>query len=422
MGAAGAMTMDSIANGDVRITVSGRAVVNKSEVLGWGVAIAGGFNGKVGGGTYIEINGGTVNGDIVGGMFHAAGSGFYIDGSTNVTVSKGTINGDIYGGAPTNETQVRGDSTVSFAGDGADIKFSGTVYGDGGAYYKNSTVKGAKTFNFGTAEQGFAGGFNGKLNGFDIVSVAEKSNVIWNNFSQDTLVMASGDAAIVNEGKMNLVLNSSVKKGAAMNFTATDITKLTVGGGSYKDGVITFGGADTSMSVGGGDSSAPIKVGSGDNDVATVVIGGASGAKPAVTMSFDTTTLGDGQLSVKSVSDVIAGVAPSEVEGMVTALAAFSFDVDGQTEEGLGTTVVLSFYLGDLYDGASQLAVWHRKNAGDAWKLLNTEVKYDGENALFTADRFSDYMVGAVPEPAAVAGILGSLALAFSAYRRQNRR
>ena len=139
-------------------------------------------------------------------------------------------------------------------------------------------------------------------------------------------------------------------------------------------------------------------------------------------MSFDTTTLGDGQLSVKSVSDVIAGVAPSEVEGMVTALAAFSFDVDGQTEEGLGTTVVLSFYLGDLYDGASQLAVWHRKNAGDAWKLLNTEVKYDGENALFTADRFSDYMVGAVPEPAAVAGILGSLALAFSAYRRQNRR
>ncbi len=267
-----------------------------------------------------------------------------------------------------------------------------------------------------------AGGFNGKLNGFDIVSVAEKSNVIWNNFSQDTLVMASGDAAIVNAGKMNLVLDSSVKKGAAMNFSATDTTKLTVGGGSYRDGVITFGGADTSMSVGGGDSSAPIKVGSGDNDVATVVIGGASGAKPAVTMSFDTTTLGDGQLSVKSVSDVIAGVAPSEVEGMVTALAAFSFDVDGQTEEGLGTTVVLSFYLGDLYDGASQLAVWHRKNAGDAWKLLNTEVKYDGENALFTADRFSDYMVGAVPEPAAVAGILGSLALAFSAYRRQNRR
>ena len=36
MGAAGAMTMDSIADGDVRITVSDGAVVNKSEVLGWG--------------------------------------------------------------------------------------------------------------------------------------------------------------------------------------------------------------------------------------------------------------------------------------------------------------------------------------------------------------------------------------------------
>lgn len=55
MGAAGAMTMDSIANGDVRITVSDGAVVNKSEVLGWGVAIAGGFNGKLNGFDIVSV-------------------------------------------------------------------------------------------------------------------------------------------------------------------------------------------------------------------------------------------------------------------------------------------------------------------------------------------------------------------------------
>lgn len=49
------MTMDSIANGDVRITVSDGAVVNKSEVLGWGVAIAGGFNGKLNGFDIVSV-------------------------------------------------------------------------------------------------------------------------------------------------------------------------------------------------------------------------------------------------------------------------------------------------------------------------------------------------------------------------------
>ena len=37
---------------------------------------------------------------------------------------------------------------------------------------------------------------------------------------------------------------------------------------------------------------------------------------------------------------------------------------------------------------------------------MNTDVKLDGENALSAAEHFSDCVVGTMPEPVAVAGVL----------------
>lgn len=61
---------------------------------------------------------------------------------------------------------------------------------------------------------------------------------------------------------------------------------------------------------------------------------------------------------------------------------------------------------------------WH-KSEGGVWDIYDTDIEYNDGFASFTVDSLGSYAISQVPEPAAIAALLGAVALAFAAYRRK---
>ncbi len=404
--------------------------IYKSGFLGFGSVKENGSS-TIEGGSNITVSGGNITGNIFGGGYANGGNSSYtatsiVNNGSKITVdvseNKVSIAGDIYGGGYAENSYatstVNGGTTITFKGNGENLEFKGTIFA-GGAGSGNSIVNGNKVFNFGDIETGFNGKFDANISGFDSINVSSNSNVVWQNFSQNTIVMANSvKPSINNSGNMTLVLDTTVAKGTTFDFVASNVNKLTIGGGSYSNGVITFGGTETTTM---GDTTTQITVGSGATDVSSVEVKNEVG-NTEVLMSFDTTNLEEKEITVNSISDVKSEVKTEEISNIEEVLAAYSFDVSGSNGGEIDTTVVLSFYLGDSYDGVSTLGVWHRKDESQLWQLLKGDVVFDGENAIFTTTHFSDYMIGtlaSVPEPAEWAAIFGAVALGFVMYRRR---
>ena len=99
-----------------------------------------------------------------------------------------------------------------------------------------------------------------------------------------------------------------------------------------------------------------------------------------------------------------------------SAIGAYAFDAVMDS----GDTVVLSFLVGDSALKASDFTVY-RKSSGGTWEKADNidNIEYDGEYLSFIVSHFSEYGYAAVPEPAALAAVLGALALCFAVSRRR---
>ena len=99
-----------------------------------------------------------------------------------------------------------------------------------------------------------------------------------------------------------------------------------------------------------------------------------------------------------------------------SAIGAYAFDAVMDS----GDTVVLSFLVGDSALKASDFTVYHKSSGGTWEKADNIDnIEYDGEYLSFIVSHFSEYGYAAVPEPAALAVVLGALALCFAVSRRR---
>ena len=143
--------------------------------------IIGSIGGIIGGNYGIRISGGEIAGDVVGGFEAVDGDRNYSAVKGNVLITVGSsantvkIGGNILAGGMDSATTVEGGATVAFVGKGENLDFAGTVYGAG---LDGSKVNGTKTVAFGNGEENFTGRFGGALDGFDVLSVGQGSDVL----------------------------------------------------------------------------------------------------------------------------------------------------------------------------------------------------------------------------------------------------
>ena len=175
--------------GNLQINVSGGKVGT----------IIGSIGGIVGGNYGIRISGGEIAGDVVGGFEAVDGDRNYSAVKGNVLITVGSsantvkIGGNILAGGMDSATTVEGDATVAFVGKGENLDFAGTVYGAG---LDGSKVNGTKTVAFGNGEENFTGRFGGALDGFDVLSVGQGSDVLLSQSVSVDVLSVYSDAKI----------------------------------------------------------------------------------------------------------------------------------------------------------------------------------------------------------------------------------
>lgn len=243
-----------------------------------------------------------------------------------------------------------------------------------------------------------------------------------NGLGASSITIASGATLGLRIGGQNTLSNGSLafENRGALILTA----KSGLASGDYsvaaKDG-IDFGDAKTY----GGDLNGNIFTVVAKNaksselsKTAPVTLDGAQ-----ILTIVDDTAAGASSVSIASSNaaegaNILVNSAESiAAEELENVLSAWSFDISGVDENN---TVVLSFYIGAGYDLAG-LKVHHRGESGE-WRDITGEsglLSYQDGYLEFLASGFSDYAVTVVPEPAAIAALMGALALAFAAWRRR---
>lgn len=249
-----------------------------SQIMGGIYTNAQNATTTIGGATSVYINGGTVNGDVVGGglagaisggsnatvtggvisgSVYGAGKGGAILQGSNVRVTGGTVRGNIYAGG--SGGSVQGDTSVTVSGNSATLRNGGTWGsisggGSGGTVTGNSVVR-IQDLSSGTSAYGFdkyagtisggtnvsgsrtlvldhvtVGHFQASLADFTHVSVVNHTNTALDSLGGAlTVTMEAGSSLVVNgvSGLTTLILGehaSLTLQGLTADMVIVDIT------------------------------------------------------------------------------------------------------------------------------------------------------------------------------------------------------
>lgn len=403
-----------LATGGSYASVNGTTTVNISDNAVVDGIIAGGASRTDESGvksSNINISGGTLNGDVyAGGLKYSS-----VSGNTAVNISGGEINADVYGGGAVG-TSVKGNSTISLTGSTAVI--NGTLYGGG---LNGGTVEGVKTLNLGTSEQAYKGTSALKVANFDKINVSagssaelfeyaqSDSETAINIASNSSLSIVLGSAAdqlsktgVANDGTFSLKRGSLADDVSVALSSYTGAGAVNAFGGTFSNGVFTAGKtAIISQAI------SEVTVGTGDDDVASVRY--MSGENTTLRLDFNVANMGEKEILINSISET---ADTAGISGEVKA----AYLIDAEYDQSGEWTVVFSAYVGDVE--LSNLMAWH-KSEGGVWDIYDTDIEYNDGFASFTVDSLGSYAISQVPEPAAIAALLGAVALAFAAYRRK---
>lgn len=403
-----------LATGGSYASVNGTTTVNVSDNAVVDGIIAGGASRTDESGvksSNINISGGTLNGNVyAGGLKYSS-----VSGNTAVNISGGEINADVYGGGAVG-TSVKGNSTISLTGSTAVI--NGTLYGGG---LNGGTVEGVKTLNLGTSEQAYNGTSALKVANFDKINVSAGSSAELFEYAQSdggtainiasnsSLSIVLGSAAdqlsktgVANDGTFSLKRGSLADDVSVALSSYTGAGAVNAFGGTFSNGVFTAGKtAIISQAI------SEVTVGTGDDDVASVRY--MSGENTTLRLDFNVANMGEKEILINSISET-ADTAGISGEVKAAYLINAEYDQSGEW------TVVFSAYVGDVE--LSNLMAWH-KSEGGVWDIYDTDIEYNDGFASFTVDSLGSYAISQVPEPAAIAALLGAVALAFAAYRRK---
>lgn len=377
-----------VLNGNVEVNVSGNAHIGADD--GESILATGGSYGSVNGNTtinisdnavvegivaggasrtddkgvkstYINVKGGTLNGDIYGGGLKYS----TVTENTNVNISGGTVNANVYGGGATNTT-VKGNSNITVSGTAV---VNGTLNGGG---LNGGTVEGTKTLNIGTAEASYESETALKVADFDKINVQGNSDAKIENITQNLTGAVQDSRTIVADGS-KLTVTGNIEN------TLTDATNS----GSFVAGVT------------GGDAvvNGTVKtVIDGEGTSLHYVYGGNGGNQKVV----------DGKTSPKGVSKVGAvdlTVNNGKID-MIVASGAMYSDVDGDVNVkvnggnvgsifGVGSTNSVG---GDVNISVKNATVGHITAAGSGINQATPSVVNGstnitiGENAVVTED------------------------------------
>lgn len=403
-----------LATGGSYASVNGTTTVNVSDNAVVDGIIAGGASRTDESGvksSNINISGGTLNGNVyAGGLKYSS-----VSGNTAVNISGGEINADVYGGGAVG-TSVKGNSTISLTGSTAVI--NGTLYGGG---LNGGTVEGVKTLNLGTSEQAYNGTLALKVANFDKINVSAGSSAELFEYAQSdggtainiasnsSLSIVLGSAAdqllktgVANDGTFSLK-RGSLADGASVALSSyTGTGAVNAFGGTFSNGKFTAGKtAIISQAI------SEVTVGTGDDDVASVRY--MSGENTTLRLDFNVANMGEKEILINSISET---ADTAGISGEVKA----AYLIDAEYDQSGEWTVVFSAYVGDVE--LSNLMAWH-KSEGGVWDIYDTDIEYNDGFASFTVDSLGSYAISQVPEPAAIAALLGAVALAFAAYRRK---
>lgn len=403
-----------LATGGSYASVNGTTTVNISDNAVVDGIIAGGASRTDESGvksSNINISGGTLNGNVyAGGLKYSS-----VSGNTAVNISGGKINADVYGGGAVG-TSVKGNSTISLTGSTAVI--NGTLYGGG---LNGGTVEGVKTLNLGTSAQAYNGTSALKVANFDKINVSAGSSAELFEYAQSdggtainiasnsSLSIVLGSAAdqlsktgVANDGTFSLKRGSLVDGASVALSSYTGAGAVNAFGGTFSNGEFTAG--KTAII-----SQAPseVTVGTGDDDVASVRY--MSGENTTLRLDFNVANMGEKEILINSISET---ADTAGISGEVKA----AYLIDAEYDQSGEWTVVFSAYVGDVE--LSNLMAWH-KSEGGVWDIYDTDIEYNDGFASFTVDSLGSYAISQVPEPAAIAALLGAAALAFAAYRRK---
>lgn len=192
-------TNPSVVGGDVKVVVNGGTIgtdISEDAITSTGSCHA--VNGKV----TVEINDGTVTGNVVAGAKNAYS---YVGGDTSVTINGGKVDGSVYAGGHINDgkdagdpnPEVKGSTSVTMTGG----EVTGNVYGAG----VQDTVKGS------TKVELKGGTVGGNVYGAGEGSVVEKDVVVTINGTDVTgNVYAAGENSTVKGNSTVELLSGNV--------------------------------------------------------------------------------------------------------------------------------------------------------------------------------------------------------------------
>lgn len=292
-----------VLNGNVEVNVSGNAHIGAAD--GESILATGGSYGSVNGNTtinisdnavvegivaggasrtddkgvkstYINVKGGTLNGDIYGGGLKYS----TVTENTNVNISGGTVNANVYGGGATETTIVNGNANVNITGG----TVAGSVYGAG----NSDLIKGNTNVKM---TSGTIGDNSSVVKHVAIYGGGEKGTII----EGSTKVEVSGGSMLANYESGNGVY------GAGTENTVKGNTEVIISGGSLNNYTNVQGSDRLSLynrvagaGVGGvveGNSSITIR--GGENIVNVMGAGVGATVKGNTNVTIDGASVGD---------------------------------------------------------------------------------------------------------------------------------
>ena len=410
--ASGAMYSD--VDGNVSLNINGGSVDSVYRAAS-GTTIGGDVN--------ISVQNATVSSITAGGCGISNGAiPAVVNGSTNIVIgSNAVISNNVYGGGwgdgASWPTVIKGNSNITLVGNAT---VGGTITGTGwNSEY--DIVEGVKTLNLGTSEQAYNGTSALKVANFDNINVSAGSSAELFEYAQSdggtainiasnsSLSIVLGSAAdqllktgVANDGTFSLK-RGSLADGASVALSSyTGAGAVNAFGGTFSNGKFTAGKtAIISQAI------SEVTVGTGDDDVASVRY--MSGENTTLRLDFNVANMGEKEILINSISET---ADTAGISGEVKA----AYLIDAEYDQSGEWTVVFSAYVGDVE--LSNLMAWH-KSEGGVWDIYDTDIEYNDGFASFTVDSLGSYAISQVPEPAAIAALLGAVALAFAAYRRK---
>lgn len=203
-----------------------KAAAGNAAIAAGGVALSGGADAYVAN-AEVNINGGTVNGDIYGGGIAAYGGqsvgGSHVDSST-INLNGGTVNGNVYAGGAASSKELPDHEGYTYAiatVDKAVINLAGTtvdgiLYGtgtvdgaaNGASATASSTVKESTLNLIGKNELGLAGETSSKSskiqNFTNVVAKAGSETVVTDKDTKTTALISGGKVTVEDGASLNV--------------------------------------------------------------------------------------------------------------------------------------------------------------------------------------------------------------------------